>query len=465
MSSQSGQKVLRIGLIQNGKIVEERLIRALKPVTIGQSLNKNTFVVPASGLPKSFTVFEKGHSGHVLQFTQKMSGRLLVGDQVVTLEDLVRQGKAKKSGDLYSIALPQGSRGKVVMGEVTLLFQYVSPPADRPKPQLPPGLKGGFSASFEPIMAAAMLFSILLQVGTVAFIQAKDWPKPKESDLALPDKFVTLLVDKKEEEPPEPEPEEETPSEGEGESEAKAPPKDEKGSKAEDEAPAPTPAEAERVRTVQAVQSKTILGVLGAKGGSGPGIVDSLVNGAGLAAIDEAFAGSTGVQYGAAGAETSGLKTGGGAGADGIGKRAGIGDLTGTSGAAAAKAGVSTGGMQEQAVRARPVKIQDPTDVVGAGTLDASSVGKAIRARNSAIQACYEKVLRQDNKAGGRVVINITITAVGPRGAVKDARVVQDDVGGGTGACVAAELKRLRLPKPEGGDVMINFPFVFQPAN
>ena len=39
--------------IQNGKIVEERLVRKRENVTIGQS-TKNTFVVPASNaLPRS----------------------------------------------------------------------------------------------------------------------------------------------------------------------------------------------------------------------------------------------------------------------------------------------------------------------------------------------------------------------------------------------------------------------------
>ena len=53
---EGGTKILRIGIIQNGKIVEERLVRKRENVTIGQS-TKNTFVVPASNaLPRTFSI-------------------------------------------------------------------------------------------------------------------------------------------------------------------------------------------------------------------------------------------------------------------------------------------------------------------------------------------------------------------------------------------------------------------------
>ena len=45
-------KILRIGVIQAGKIIEERLIRKRDSVTIGAS-PRNTLVVPASTLPRS----------------------------------------------------------------------------------------------------------------------------------------------------------------------------------------------------------------------------------------------------------------------------------------------------------------------------------------------------------------------------------------------------------------------------
>ena len=44
-------KILRIGIIQGGRIVEERLVRKRENITIGQSA-KNLFVVPSEALPR-----------------------------------------------------------------------------------------------------------------------------------------------------------------------------------------------------------------------------------------------------------------------------------------------------------------------------------------------------------------------------------------------------------------------------
>ena len=58
MAKKPVRKILRVGLIQNQKILEERLMRKPKTVTIGHDYKKNTLVVPASKLPRTFSVFE-----------------------------------------------------------------------------------------------------------------------------------------------------------------------------------------------------------------------------------------------------------------------------------------------------------------------------------------------------------------------------------------------------------------------
>jgi hypothetical protein len=50
-------KILRIGIIQGGRIVEERLVRKRESITIGQSA-KNTFVVLSDALPRNWLLFE-----------------------------------------------------------------------------------------------------------------------------------------------------------------------------------------------------------------------------------------------------------------------------------------------------------------------------------------------------------------------------------------------------------------------
>ena len=96
------QKILRIGVIQAGKIVEERLVRRREPVTIGASA-RNTIVVPASSLPRSFTLFELHQGNYSLIFTDTMDGRVSVGDQVMSLEQLKQSGRVAQRGKLLKL--------------------------------------------------------------------------------------------------------------------------------------------------------------------------------------------------------------------------------------------------------------------------------------------------------------------------------------------------------------------------
>jgi len=101
--SGSRRRVLRIGVLLGGKIVEERLIRERVDVTLGQSA-KNTFSIPLEGLPRQWTLFQVIDGRYVLNFDQKMDGRLSDGDRVVTL-DVMRQGGAANRGDHWSLPL------------------------------------------------------------------------------------------------------------------------------------------------------------------------------------------------------------------------------------------------------------------------------------------------------------------------------------------------------------------------
>src|SRR5690554_2053022 len=126
MSSQSGQKVLRIGLIHKGKIIEERLEREMAPVKIGSAIVGKQLFVPGSSLPKSMVLFAVENGHYVLNFAAGMDGRLTLGEaKVVELSELISSNRAKKTAQGYSVQLPFSSRGKVAIGDYSLLFQFV----------------------------------------------------------------------------------------------------------------------------------------------------------------------------------------------------------------------------------------------------------------------------------------------------------------------------------------------------
>jgi hypothetical protein len=160
------QRILRIGVLLGGKIVEERLIRERTPVTIGQSM-RNTFSIPIEGLPLEFTLFALDESRYSLRFLPKMDGRLSdTGGQVNTLDQLKQRG-AHNHGEYYQVGLTENARGKLSFGDLTILFQFVTEPPRQPKPMLPASVRGTFADRFDPRLSVIMGTSIILHFAIV----------------------------------------------------------------------------------------------------------------------------------------------------------------------------------------------------------------------------------------------------------------------------------------------------------
>jgi len=471
MSTQKkpAQRILRVGLFQNKNCIEERLIHTRKVVTIGQDLRKNTFIVPASSLPKSFVLFDVKDGDYLLHFTKDMTGRVSIGDgKPMELGELVRQGKAQKVSEGFVLKITEKTYGRVAFEnageEVAVLFQFVKPPPPRTPPVLPASMRGGlvFAVIGATTLVLTTFISAFVQIGFVAFVLAKDWPVPRDLDYVMPDRFVSIMVDEK----PEPVETEPLPTEeGEGPGEEVA---DEPTPEPKQAEPTPNPksaedraaADAERKRRLaEEVQNKTILGQIGALSSEGGSLVDSLSEGAGRTSMEEAFANSAGIATNVAGAEQSGLRTSGSSDADGKGSAVGMGELKGLAGATKAQKGVDTGQQVEKKVKLS-VNLKTPEKMVG-GKLDSAAVSDVIRRRQAAIQRCYEREIKNNPRASGRVVVTFTIGTIGR---VTSAKAVEDSVGGGVGACVAGVVQGFRFPAPSGGEVIVNKTFIFEVA-
>jgi outer membrane biosynthesis protein TonB len=465
--SSGKQKVLRIGVFQGGKFLEERLVRGGKNVTVGQGFKRNTFVIPSPGLPRTMRLIAYEGGAYKLYFHSKMSGRVQLGDRVEKLSDLARSGKAKRQGEEYVLALTPRTKGRVVLGEVTILFQFVSPPPARPKPVLPPHMRGGllFGIASSGTLTATLLGSAFVQVLAIVLIVTHDWPQPRDMDYVIPDRFVQIMADDKKEEEDQQDVETgDGPEEAEEKEEEKEQPKEQPKEEKKTEKREMTPeeraaAEAERKRRLaEEVRNKTILSQIGALSPEGGSIADRLAAGAGHTSMDEAFANSTGVSTNAAGGDRSGLRTGGSADADGRGSAVGIGDLGGTKGTKKAQAGVGTGTKKEKKIKVR-LNMKSPEKLIGMGKLDSGSVSEVLRLRQAQLQKCYERELKKNPKASGKVVVSFTI---GTAGRVTASKATTDTVGGGVGKCVASTIKRFRFPRPKGGEVIVSKAFVFE---
>lgn len=197
------QRILRIGVLLGGKIVEERLIRERVPVSIGQSM-KNTFSIPIEGLPLEFTLFALDENRYSLRFLSKMDGRLSdAGGQVNTLEALKGKG-SQNHGDYYQVPLSDSARGKLSLGDLTILFQFVTEPPRQPKPMLPASVRGTFADRFDPRLLVIVGSSIILHFMVVIIAWMGDIEKDGIAERAYdltfePEKYQVELK-------PEPEP-------------------------------------------------------------------------------------------------------------------------------------------------------------------------------------------------------------------------------------------------------------------
>jgi hypothetical protein len=183
LSQATGPKVLRIGFVQGGRLVEERVIRQQRTsVTIGPS-ERAMFVVPTESVPSQHSLFERIGNDYYLNLLDSMTGRVALETGIRDIEAL--RGSVKRVGHAYPIKLTEQARGKVVAGDVTFLFQFVEPPPARARPQLPLAVKGGLASHLDWSLTSVAALSFLLHFGLVGGLYS-DWMDPVvDEDLSV----------------------------------------------------------------------------------------------------------------------------------------------------------------------------------------------------------------------------------------------------------------------------------------
>jgi hypothetical protein len=312
-------KILRIGIIQGGRIVEERLVRKRENITIGQSA-KNMFVVPSDVLPRQWLLFEVTGNRYVAHFSEGMDARIAVGSEIISLAQLRQSGKIQRKGQSYVLPLDERSRGKIVLGDMTILFQFVTPPPPQPRPQLPASVRGSLTSGVDWFFATIAGISFLMHLLLVIYLRNVDWPRKPDIE-EIPDRFVKMVAQPKKEEPKKEEKkveekaEEKKEEKAEKKPEAKkaAPPKREL-TEAEKQKLAEERARADaerRARLAEQVRSTGLLKLLGAKADGGGSLADVLGKGDVDRDQEKAFQNIGGVGVASSDAALRGIKSGG----------------------------------------------------------------------------------------------------------------------------------------------------------
>jgi hypothetical protein len=448
----TGPKVLRIGLVQGGKVIEERVIKQRTTVAVGPS-EKNTFVVLGPNLPASFKLFELVGPDYHLNFLDGMTGRIALATGPTDLTALRGQAKRNAQG-AYQVKLSEDSRGKVVVGETTFLFQFVAPPPVQPKPQLPSSVKSGVADTIDWSMTIIAAFSFLFHFGMIGTLYS-DW-----ADRVLPDEAdVKGLIDNLKKLPPPPPPE--TPKDDATDKPTDKGKDDKKdaakqagaaskgGGPAGNGKPAMSQQQGAALLDKLAQMDAATIGSISNEKSATAGVLND--GNVPTGQLDQFAKSNEGIGSSGPG----GLKIGGGGGAVGPGGRGGLSDIGGTG------SGTGTGSTGTATTVAAP-----KASVGGGGSVSSGKISGAERVIAGAkgrIRGCYQAGLNSNPDMEGRVTFTLTISGAG---SVSNASVSPSgSLNGSVVSCIQGVLRSLNFDAPEGGAASVNGNFSFVNQN
>jgi len=437
-----GPKVLRIGVARNGQISEERTLEKRTHVTAGSS-EQNSFVISSSKVPATFRLFELVRNEYHLSFFDDMSGRIALPAGTFELSALKGDARRTKHG-AYQIRLSEDSRGTVVIGDITVLFQFVARPPLQAKPQLPMAVLRNTSAIDwnTTIIAAASFLIHFLVLGSLS----SDWLDPIVDD----EQNVAGVIDSLKSLPPPPPVEDKPETLDKSATPAKivekVRAKPDAAANAKPQAP-PGRLNEKQTAALHNQLDQLEMRTIGALESSGPA-TSGLFRGTEVALnlLDQAAASSAGIGVGTAGLN---LSPGGGAiqpGTVGDLRTIGSGSLTTDTGGAATKATVA--GPKGNAT-------------VGGANVSGGTVGNASRVvalMRAGFRACYQRGLAENPDAAGNILLTIHVGAGGEvTGVSGSSGTLPPTVVG----CVKSRAQAATFDAPEGGSAVISVPVTF----
>ncbi|MFZ5475781.1 MAG: AgmX/PglI C-terminal domain-containing protein [Myxococcota bacterium] len=435
-SPQKTPKVLRIGLIREGQqgIAQEKLFRIGEAVSVGENA-KCSFVVPGTKLGQRHELFVARPDGnYMLNAPDWVEGKISWKDGIRGLDELRNRGEAVKKGELYQIQLNENVRGKVSVGNVTLLFQFVPAPPEPVRQVTAADFRPRMFDDEDPLFMGLLAVFSLIASGFMAWVWTT--PLPEVNELAMVEDALDLVVEEKIEQVVIQEKIEQGPTE-KPEEKKEAPKEEAKQEQTSTEKPEPTK---------ESVAKKSLLlQVIGTAGSTdGANAVDDMLGdeGASMAGLDKALAGVSGVEQANAG--NVGVKQGSGAGREDA--KVGVGVATGGS--------ASTGQGAEVKVKKPKIEMGDADAEVESG--DKGSIASVVRKSSGRIQTCTEQALKANPDLNGRVSVGWSVVS----GKVTEAHLVSNTTGNADlGKCIVNAVRSFRFD-PELTAEVSEFPWV-----
>ncbi len=184
------RKVLRTGVVQNDRIIDEQVIPAGKRVTIGDD-RRNTLVVRGAGLParRTLLAFRKGRYFLVLDGKQEV--KIVSARGAVTGKEVTTWAESRTRNGVTWVPLEEDMRGKVVFPGATVLFQFVPRPAGK-RSRPPPFTARAWLGQRDPVFAAVFAASLLLHSTVMGYALSQP-PPPRLEWEEVVDRFPVRL--------------------------------------------------------------------------------------------------------------------------------------------------------------------------------------------------------------------------------------------------------------------------------
>ncbi len=423
------QRILRIGVLLGGKIVEERLIRERTSVSIGQSM-KNTFSIPVEGLPLEFTLFALDQGKYYLRFLNSMDGRLSDGGNVNTLDVLKGRG-AQQMGSYWQVPLGDSSRGKLSLGDLTVLFQFVTEPPRQPKPMLPASVRGTLADRFDPRLSVILGASIIIHFAIVIVAWSID---PEKSGGTIESAYDVTFNQPTYEQPP-PQPAVATPADT-----GDKKPADTKVSKpAVDVTPKGEDSGRDQKQNVamQEEQAKAMADLLTGEGSNGTSEGDMSKRRPGADLSQQiADVKETGKQVAVGGGSGRGSR---GNGDPRVGTGSGPGINSG---------GIETaGGPKVEHAPTGRITVQEKNAIDETTLTPDAVLSKIQTAYMAGLKRCYKEYLKKDASARGKVMLSLTINETG-----RTTKGAAHGFAGEVDECISGLMGSWRFPIPHDKD-------------
>lgn len=176
MKKENQHQCLRLGVIERGKLVEERVFKKGEEITLGRS-SQNTWVIEDEQFPAKHRLFQWKDGSYTLHLPNPSRAKISSSKGIQELGTPSSEISAE-TPESEAFVLCAEMRGKIQISKTTLLFQFVPAPAEAKEAPLPVQLRG-WRLKSDWIYASAMLLSLVGHSGALAYISYHG-PTPAE---------------------------------------------------------------------------------------------------------------------------------------------------------------------------------------------------------------------------------------------------------------------------------------------